>query len=237
MFIGSLLACLAIQSEQTMIYHEKTGDQTLKTVWTVKREKNELDIEAQNKNKTKIISASVPYKTISFKMVSHKNSNRYLFERKGSKLEASGKLQGKELSHTYDIGEKNWVQEFELGLGPFLKSSSKTFKFVILNPKNFKLHPMVATKLGEDEVTIDGKTHKSEKIKVTLQGLKSIFWKAQIWYNPETHDMLLYKANQGPHTPTTVISINSTAGDPNLWYHTLWDRMTKSDKSDKEDSK
>lgn len=223
-------------SEETIIYNKTTGDKNLKTVWTLKKEKDLLKVESQNTDKTMMMEATLPYKIKKFNMVSHKSSNRYVFTREGSKLLAEGKRKGKELKESYDIGSQNWVQEFELGLRPFLKSKKKTYKFVILNPKNFNLHQMVATKQGSDELSLDGKKFDTVKVKVTLAGFKSVFWKAQLWYDSKDHTMLLYKSNEGPHTPTTTISFVSKEGSSSTWYDSMVDKVKGKDADNKKSS-
>ncbi len=221
-FCGSLIFSFA---EKTIIYNKNTGDKDVKAVWSLEREGNMLHVQSQSVDQTFMIDASIPYSVQKFNMVSHKNSNRYTFTRSGSTLKAEGKRRGNDLKESYQIGKKNWVQEFELGLGPFLKSKKNTYKFIILNPKNFKIHDMVATKQGIETIDLEGKSVKAMKVKVTLAGFKSMFWKAQLWYDPQNLNMLIFKANEGPHTPTTTITLISNEGNPNAWYHTMWDKF------------
>lgn len=214
-------------SEQTIIYNKNTGDKDLKTVWTLERKKDLLFIEGQNVDQTILIEAHTPYDVQKYNVVSHKNSNRFTFIKKGNTLTAEGRRKGKDLKETYNISHKNWVQEFEFGFGPFLKSSDQDFKFVILNPKNFKLHDMIASKVGEEILTLNGSQVRALKVKVTLQGFKSMFWKGLIWYDLNNLAMLCYKANEGPHTPTTTITLLSNEGSPNAWYQTFWNKFKK----------
>jgi hypothetical protein len=62
---------------------------------------------------------------------------------------------------------------------------------------------MIATKLDVEDLTINGKIYNAQKLKITLQGFKKRFWKAEVWYDTATHLMLRYKANEGPGTPIT----------------------------------
>jgi hypothetical protein len=68
---------------------------------------------------------------------------------------------------------------------------------------------MVAKKQGIEKLTIKEKTYDALEVVVTLQGFKSMFWKAQVWYDVKTNDLLQYKSNEGPHTPTTTVTLIS----------------------------
>lgn len=100
-----------------------------------------------------------------------------------------------------------WVQEFDFSFKPFILSETTEFKFSIVHPKKLNLHEMIATKQGFDQVEINEKVFKAQKVKVTLRGFKKMFWHADLWYEQGTGDLLMYKANEGPNTPTSVITL------------------------------
>jgi hypothetical protein len=127
--------------------------------------------------------------------------------REGSTLKVQFKEKGKEKTKNYDIGQTPWIQEFKFGFQPFLSSNQKEYKFYIINPKDLGLHGMVATKEQVEELTIEGKKYLTQKLKVTLQGFKKKFWRAEVWFDQETQMMVKYKANEGPGTPTTEITL------------------------------
>jgi hypothetical protein len=68
---------------------------------------------------------------------------------------------------------------------------------------------MVAKKLEKETLKIHDTTYQAILVEVTLQGFKSMFWKAQIWYDAKTYDLLQYKSNEGPNTPTTTVTLVS----------------------------
>ena len=74
---------------------------------------------------------------------------------------------------------------------------------------------MQASKEGTERVKFNEKCGKREvlKVKISLTGFKKIFWKAELWFDQETGDLLKYRANEGPNTPTSTITLFSkTAG-------------------------
>jgi len=49
--------------------------------------------------------------------------------------------------------------------------------------------------------------YRAQKVKVTLDGFYKKFWKAELWYDTKSHNLLYYKANEGPSTPYTILTI------------------------------
>ena len=69
---------------------------------------------------------------------------------------------------------------------------------------------MIATKDYVEDLSINGKSYKAQKLKITLQGFKKRFWKAEVWYDLQTLELLRYKANEGPGTPITEINLTGS---------------------------
>ncbi len=224
-------------SAQTLTYTKKTGDKKTEFTWVINKENNKLDVTWNSGGQVVTIEAILPYMVQTFSMKSTKNSDHYTFKKDKGTLSAKGSIKNNEMQESYKIGKTFWVQEFELGLKPFLQSSKETYKFVILNPKNFKMHKMIATKLEKEDVEIGGKKVKAQKVKITLQGLKSVFWKALAWYDLSNHDMLIYEANEGPHTPTSRISLTKSEGDSTSFIHGLEEKLHKGKSDVKQDIK
>ncbi|MCH9631576.1 MAG: hypothetical protein S4CHLAM37_16000 [Chlamydiia bacterium] len=215
-------------STQTLVYNKVTGSKHVTTTWTVDEKNDEYTIQGISKNQIVDIKALVPYKLIRFEHQSKKNSDFYSIRLVNRKLVAEGEKKGQRHKSTNSIGNTPWVQDFEFGLKPFILSNKKTFTFYIVNPSNLKIHKMVARKLQEEKITVDGVNKKTLYVKLTLAGMKKLFWKAQLWFDAEKGDMIMYKANEGPHTPTTTITLASIDGKPEGWLKSMF----KSDDDD-----
>lgn len=207
-----LAVCYAANAAQTLVYKKETGGVEITTTYTIDQDNNQYHIQGANKEQTTEILGAIPYKTLSLTCTSKKNSDHYTFVLKDATLTADGVIKGEKLHAVYKIARNSaWIQEFEFGFLPFLTSSKKSVDFDILHPKTFKLHKMTAKKQGTETLKIGGASYQAQMITITLQGFKSMFWKAQLWYDTVSHNLLMYKANEGPHTPTTTISLASTA--------------------------
>ena len=61
-----------------------------------------------------------------------------------------------------------------------------------------------------ETVEVAGTKYNAQKVKVTLTGFKKNFWKAQLWFDKESHLLIRYRANEAPGTPyteTTLIEV------------------------------
>ena len=105
------------------------------------------------------------------------------------------------------LGKLPWIQEFKFGFQPFLKSQDKELPFTIVYSKDTTLHDMIATKEKIEKVTVGSKTYETQKLKITLQGFKKRFWKAEAWFDLETNLMVKYTSNEGPGTPSIEVTL------------------------------
>jgi len=125
-----------------------------------------------------------------------------------SKLVASGKIHANELKKEYNISS-SWIQDFNFGFYEFLNSKKREKKFIILNPNDLTLNDMIVIKDKIEKIKINSTTYNTQKVEVTLPGFRSMFWKAEIWYDLDTYDLIKYIANEGLGTPMTTILLES----------------------------
>jgi hypothetical protein len=207
-YLFSCLLCVFTFSKEILTYEKisSKGSQTI--VYTVTKEKNEYLVEIEGKEQKTTLTAVFPFSLKSY--ISKKNKDFFEFILEGSTIKAKGTVEGESLSAEFKVSKKNpWIQEFDFGLRPLLASSKNHLNFQLINPKNFKMHKMVAKKEKQESLKLGNKTYKAILVEITLQGFKSMFWKAQIWYDNDTYDLLQYKANEGPNTPLTTVTLIS----------------------------
>ncbi len=206
----SFFICLASITKiglfsSALTYTEEVGDKKLHTSWSMKEENNNIWIEGKNEEIATSLCFSKDWDLKSYKMRSNKEDTAYEIIKTDQELSAQGTVKGNALKKIYEIENIVWIEHFGFGLLPFLESDAKKLNFYSLNPHDFTLIPMVAYKEAEEKVVIGSKKQKAIKIKVTLQGFKSMFWTAYLWFNKKTHLFLKYEGNSGPNTPMTTI--------------------------------
>ncbi|MCX6991123.1 MAG: hypothetical protein NTX49_08700 [Chlamydiae bacterium] len=191
-------------SENTLEYTSATNGKNVSTDWSVKSEPDHLAITGKTSDgSTAELQTSNSYQLEIFKQNDPIKGYDLIASRKGNTLTITGLVKQDRKTKVYDIGGTPWVQEFAFGFRDFLKKKETEYKFEILHPKDFDIHDMIATKEYVEDLTINGKAYKAQKLKITLQGFKKRFWKAEVWYDLETLQLLRYKANEGPGTPVT----------------------------------
>lgn len=200
----SFLLTLSVSS---LIFDKDVAGKKSEINWVIE-EKNKLIeiLGIADKKKTEIICDLDFYITKYLSEETGKNDSFTVTKSDGTLLVE--KSNGSSLSQKqYNISGKNWVQDFSFGLRPFFMSSSDTYKFEIINPKDLVMRTMVASKEEIDMKTFNGVQYRARRVKVTLDGFYKKFWKAELWYDTKTFNLLYYKANEGPSTPYTILTI------------------------------
>ena len=209
-FLG-LLAAVCIFStqgfcEQTVTYQSKTSGKSKKVEWSLSKNDEGVLLNGKTKGSDIEIELSPEFTFLTY---SEKTEPRRNFEikRDGPCLILEGKRQGNDVLKSYRIGKDRWIQDFNFGLRPFLEGNDKRVTFHLISPKDFDIHEFVAIKELDEVVKIGDKKYNTQKVKITLTGFKKNFWKAQVWFDKESHLLVRYRANEGPGTPYTETTL------------------------------
>jgi len=215
-FIGvfsfsSIFAKDAPSSKVTYVYDKDMEGSRTQTTWVLTEKDNELRIEGESVRGKTMIMSTPDMDTRSFNYASKDKQNAYNIIRTpdGQYLIAKRDAEGQKVQRNLQIGNDIWIQEFDFSLKPFILSNVGSFKFYIIHPQRLDLHHMQASKERYEQVEVNGKMHEALKVKITLTGFKKMFWKAQLWFDQETGDLLKYMANEGPNTPMSIITLFS----------------------------
>lgn len=194
-------------AQVTYVYNKDVEGRESKTTWTVALKGGDLHITGESlSGKTQIITTP---ERVTKKFTHQSGKNEYTIIREGSKLKAQKNVNGQFSERQFNLGNDLWVQEFDFSFKPFILSDYRDFKFSIIHPKNLDLHDMVATKQSFEKIDLHGVTREAIKVKVTLTGFKKMFWHADLWFDPQSGDLLKYMATEGPNTPLSVITLFS----------------------------
>ena len=209
--LPALLATLFLCADEkpTLTYYEEVNGHTIETEWFSQEKDKNLHLEGKSSKTLVSIVCTPDYvmEEISYTAQKEGGGATYSCKRTGGSLELVTKMGDREIVKNYNVGRSAWVQEFGFGLRPFMASGAGSLKFYIINPKDLSMHKLVAKKEGLESITIGDKAFKVEKVKITLTGLKSLFWTAYAWFDTESGNMIMYKGNRGPNTPTTTITL------------------------------
>lgn len=204
-FIFSFFVSFA---NQIYIYEETTAGKVSTITWYVKEEKKEITFLGEDDFSTTILKGSKDYDFTRFYYKDKNTPTEYFLSLEGKDLLVDGKIDDTPISKKHKI-KLAWIQQFGFGFKNFALSKVPMIKFCLINPQNFSLQNMVATKKGIENLTVNDQNYEAIKLVATLPGLKSIFWKATLWFDSKTGDLLKYTANKGPKTPMTTIVLKS----------------------------
>ena len=205
-----ILFSFSLFANATYIYSTNVDGHETKTTWIIENKEKVWHFHGESSlEKTLVIASPSQINTQSFSCHSKNNNNFYSVHREGNILFAQCENDGGKMEKTLPLNEDTWVQEFDFSLKPYILSERNDFKFSIVHPKKLSLHHMIASKLGLDQIDINGKLLTALKVKVTLRGFKKMFWHADLWFDQESGDLLRYKANDGPNTPISIMTLLS----------------------------
>jgi hypothetical protein len=191
------------------VYIEETSGQTITTTWDVIKKDENLVITGINDLNTTTLKTDLKYGQKEYKYFTKNGSTNYEIMKNNSNIIAKGKYDNKVMDETHNISNEIWIQQLGFGLIEFAKSSKKKLQFHVINPQDFSINKLVATKQKPSSLTINDKTYEAQKIKITLTGIGSLFWEAEIWYDTKDNIYLKYAGNKGPNTPTTTVTLQS----------------------------
>ena len=203
-----LISCNLVFSNLIYTYNEFTNGKKTTTTWEIDEDDKNLELIGKDNTSITTLKCSKDFEISKFTYKSKIDPTEYVFSINKNVLIAKGKVNNKTLSKQYSINSP-WIQQFGFGLKSFILSKHSSLRFYLINPEDFSIQKMIASKERIESITINEKTYQTQKINVTLQGFKSMFWKAKLWFDSKTGDLLKYVANKGPNTPTTTMLLNS----------------------------
>ncbi|MBN2479972.1 MAG: hypothetical protein JXA94_07070 [Parachlamydiales bacterium] len=198
---------LDVFAKKNIIYSDKISGKVTKTKIFIKKNVKDLDISKSSSDGISKYLYSEKFKLKKFNYTSSQKPLDISFHIDDIKLICEGTVNGIKKSSVHYIPNLNWVQDFTFGLRPFLKSSKNDYKFLLIKLDTFAAIDMIAIKQGIEPLEINNTKYNTQKVKITLPGFKSHFWKAEVWYDLNTLDMVKYISNEGPGTPQNIITI------------------------------
>lgn len=198
-------------SSRDFQYTEETNGTTLVSDWKVETFNNRVEYTRkappENPTQPEVRSLSKAIcdlngQMVDFDYVSGNKEDHFHARMNGREIKAIGK-KGKVVKEKDYVlpGHYPWIQQPTLGFKNFILSSEQKLDFLGINPKDFSLVHVVATKKNEEEVPGFGKLLRME---LRLTGLLSWFWKAELWFDAATGEMKQMRSNSGPGTHLTL---------------------------------
>lgn len=202
-----LIALLLSLTSSELLFDKDVAGKKTEVSWMIEEKDNLIQIVGEaNKKKTQLF-CDVNFYINKYFSDESLDGDTFSVLKEDHTLVAKKVTQGAESAKSYNIEGKNWVQDFSFGLKPYFMSDQSEYKFEIINPKDLIMRTMVAMKEEIDMKTFNGVEYRARRVMVTLDGFYRKFWRAELWYDTKTFNLLYYKANEGPGTPYTILTI------------------------------
>ncbi len=192
--------------DKKVMYQSKTSGKSRNSEWSVKTKNDGVFVNGKTLNSNINIELSSELSFLSYAEKTEKDRD-FEIRRDGPCLFISGRNKGADVLKSFRIGNDLWIQDFKFGLQPFLKGKKKESTFHLVSPKDLDIHELIATKEFEEVIEVEGEKYKTQRVKITLTGFKKRFWKANAWFDKETHLLVRYRSNEGPGTPHTEVTL------------------------------
>lgn len=148
--------------------------------------------------------SSDPIGTLLWKVEEASQKTNLVGKVEGSTLTVKGTDHGQSIFVECDTKGNPWFQALQWNLSTFIKQKRDSMKFIVVRTDDYSCHQLVAYDKGLEKVEfLDGQL--AHKIRVTLPGIKNIFWSAYYWFTPQTLEFLRYEAVQGFMESKTII--------------------------------
>ncbi len=192
-------------ADTTYTYEKWEKNKKTPMTWEIKEQKGHIFLTCHEDIGVTTLETLANFKNIqNYSFESANKKSKYSITLTGKKLFLEKTNRGKTQKSEFNLSTP-WIQQFGFGLMPFVKSSQKKIKFALINADKPDLVDMVAQKNEIVPLKIKDKEYKAQKIAVSLTGFKSMFWKAEMWFEKDSGDLLKYVADSGPSTPVTTL--------------------------------
>ncbi len=133
-------------------------------------------------------------------------------QRKGEQLLLNGLFKGKKISRTESLGAAPWYQALSVSLRQFIHPGQTQIEFWTIRPDTLDLHKMQVKVAANEQITLQGQTVDTLKLKISLTGLSAHFWSCYYWLRKSDGLFVRYEGPSGPPGwPATVIELDDYA--------------------------
>ncbi|WKN31795.1 hypothetical protein PZB74_00285 [Porifericola rhodea] len=197
---------------QKLLYIDHTGDK-----------ETQLDVRISQKADTREVMFTDPetYSLHVFEPQSYtkrwdhkdyEHNHNFTALREGNRIRIKGTFKGEPVEKVVEIDEKRWINKLDHGLSAWVTSKEEEVVFWALKLSS-DLDPIEfrAEKIQEEKLNLASKTYDAVKVKLSLNGMVlSRLWSAYCWYDKKTGLFLKFEGTQGPGSPLTTITLNTS---------------------------
>jgi hypothetical protein len=140
----------------------------------------------------------------------HDSDTDIVARRSGNRIRLEGVDGDERISRELAIDGAPWFQPLSYALGRFSLSDRESVRFWAIRPDSLEVVKLLATRQDVESVATDAGSFSGRRVRISLGGLLSTFWKAHYWFRLDDGLFIRYEGVRGPPgTPGTVIELRS----------------------------
>ena len=204
-----LISPAIAQIEQTE-YIEKTGTKSTKITRGLDKSAGaNVFTYKDSSGKTSLYKTDSSGSTLQWQLNDAAGPTNLVAKRDGKAILVSGTFKGETIKKKVAIDHAPWYQSIALSLAWFVKSDKPSIVFWSLRPDKLLPFKLKAKKVKTEFINLNGKRVEAERVKITLTGLKSMFWQSNYWFRKSDNLFIRYEGVDGPPgTPETVTTLS-----------------------------
>ncbi len=190
------------------IYRQTTGDKEVLLSWSL--------LAVDNSELTTTIGPELDvtyfdgdYATHRWTVDDPETQTRLEVRREENRLIFAGVFRGEALEKSVDIDDSPWYQALSYALRLYHEGEGERQEFWSVRPDTLDVYRMQVNLVGEEQLTIQGETIATLKLKIRLTGLRAKFWSSSYWLRKNDGVFVRYEGPSGPPgSPMTVVELH-----------------------------
>ncbi|MBN2119475.1 MAG: hypothetical protein JW734_00280 [Candidatus Omnitrophica bacterium] len=197
---------------QNFSYLEKTDQDSVYINWRIEEKPNFIVLISTRTNGEKqIIKHDKNLSVLEWLFINPNTNTDIRAKRQNNIILIKGLHKGLKVERKIKIDNHSWYQKVSFSLTSFINSAESSLIFWSLRTDVLKPFKLKALKQQTENLNLEGKETKARRVKVTLSGLRSMFWHSDYWFREKDNLFIKYKGIEGPPgTPPTVITLQNS---------------------------
>jgi hypothetical protein len=191
---------------ETHTYIEQTGEAVKEVTWTLEKADTFI-LTYLSPFERHVTTTGLDYDTHRWHVTEKNGLSDFTAVRTGASISISGRFRGDPVNKTIPIDGTDWYQASSLSLRGFAASTDREKVFWTIRSDTLTVHKIKAVKQGLETIDVNGVMKKAVRIKLSLTGLLSHFWKSDYWFSVPEGVFLQFKGPSGPPgSPMTTVT-------------------------------
>ena len=160
--------------------------------WEFSEKENNIKIISGNTLLDNVYIETRKGTTILWKNTRKKEDTNFTAKRENNTISVNGIIKGEAINKSFPVNDYPWFQTPGFLLKPFILSDQTSIQFILLRASSAAPILMEVSKIKEETLTIEDTTYDCIKIEMYPPSFLKYFWKAPMWFDKHTGNILKY---------------------------------------------